>query len=69
MRFRMGGHLRLAQEDLLRHFRLRGSGDPLRRGVRYDCGFMVFRSANLRTADWQGALLPYQSQGDHEEDT
>jgi serine/threonine protein kinase len=67
VRLRMGDVQSGAEDDLLRDFRLRLSLDPRGGVLRQPSGHLGHRRPCLRDAGGKGALLPHQSQGDHEE--
>lgn len=68
MRFWLGSFMQLKKKDILRNLRLRGTRDIIRRRLRYDSGFMVPGSDDIRTVDRKGSILSHQPQIDNEED-
>lgn len=57
------------KEDLLWNLRLRSSGNLGAEELRYICGHLVHRGADLRVADWPSALRGRQAQRGDGEDT
>ena len=66
MRFRLGSHLQLKTENILRYFRLRSPIDPLRQLVRHECGSLVPGSADLLTPGRKSSLLSHKPKVDDE---
>lgn len=66
MRFRVGNIQSRAEEHILWDLRLRVPLDSLGRVLRQLCRYMGDRRTCLLDASRQGALLPHQSEGNHE---